>query len=135
VAKPEWGTKRMCQSCGTRYYDLRRDPPVCPKCETVFAVRTSTRQRRGAAAAPVEVAEEKPAAKKEKVKKVEAVADENVEAIAEEAVAKESEDTEVLDSDDEDDSLMEDASELGEDEDDVSEVMEHLEDEDLSDRS
>jgi len=36
VAKPEWGTKRICPSCGTRYYDLMRDPVVCPKCSTPF---------------------------------------------------------------------------------------------------
>ena len=38
MAKPEWGTKRECQSCGARFYDLKRDPPVCPKCETVFVI-------------------------------------------------------------------------------------------------
>ncbi|HVG81046.1 MAG TPA: FYDLN acid domain-containing protein, partial [Methylomirabilota bacterium] len=26
MAKPEWGTKRICHSCGTRFYDLLRDP-------------------------------------------------------------------------------------------------------------
>jgi len=34
VSKPEWGTKRICPSCGTRYYDLHRDPIICPKCGT-----------------------------------------------------------------------------------------------------
>lgn len=32
MVKPEWGTKRSCQRCGARFYDLRRDPIVCPKC-------------------------------------------------------------------------------------------------------
>ena len=26
MAKPELGTKRQCQSCGTKFYDLSRDP-------------------------------------------------------------------------------------------------------------
>jgi uncharacterized protein (TIGR02300 family) len=26
------GTKRVCQACGTRFYDLSRDPIVCPSC-------------------------------------------------------------------------------------------------------
>ena len=38
VAKPDWGTKHECQSCGARFYDLKRDPIVCPKCETVFVI-------------------------------------------------------------------------------------------------
>nr|WP_202899649.1 FYDLN acid domain-containing protein [Kordiimonas gwangyangensis] len=24
MAKPEWGTKRTCPKCGTRFYDLAR---------------------------------------------------------------------------------------------------------------
>jgi len=36
VAKPELGGKRQCQSCGTKFFDLNRDPIVCPKCGTVF---------------------------------------------------------------------------------------------------
>lgn len=34
MAKPELGTKRVCVSCGTRFYDLTRQPAVCPKCGT-----------------------------------------------------------------------------------------------------
>lgn len=32
MPKPEWGTKRLCASCGARFYDLGRTPIVCPKC-------------------------------------------------------------------------------------------------------
>lgn len=31
------GTKRTCQSCDSRFYDLNRDPAVCPMCGTEFA--------------------------------------------------------------------------------------------------
>ena len=34
MAKPELGTKRVCVSCGTRFYDLTKLPAVCPKCGT-----------------------------------------------------------------------------------------------------
>ena len=36
----ERGTKRTCQnnSCGARFYDLNRDPIVCPMCSSVFQV-------------------------------------------------------------------------------------------------
>lgn len=32
MAKPELGTKRVCVSCGTKFYDLQKSPAVCPKC-------------------------------------------------------------------------------------------------------
>jgi uncharacterized protein (TIGR02300 family) len=36
--KAERGTKRTCQNteCGSRFYDLNRDPIVCPICESVY---------------------------------------------------------------------------------------------------
>jgi uncharacterized protein (TIGR02300 family) len=34
MAKPELGTKRVCVSCGARFYDLTKTPAVCPKCST-----------------------------------------------------------------------------------------------------
>jgi uncharacterized protein (TIGR02300 family) len=36
VAKPELGTKRICGECGAKFYDLNKDPIVCPKCQTVM---------------------------------------------------------------------------------------------------
>jgi uncharacterized protein (TIGR02300 family) len=33
MVKPEWGTKRSCPKCGTRFYDLQKDEPVtCIEC-------------------------------------------------------------------------------------------------------
>ena len=34
MVKPELGTKRVCVSCGTKFYDLLKAPAVCPKCGT-----------------------------------------------------------------------------------------------------
>jgi uncharacterized protein (TIGR02300 family) len=36
VAKPDLGMKRQCQNCGAKFFDLSRDPIVCPKCGTTF---------------------------------------------------------------------------------------------------
>ena len=37
MVKPEWGTKRTCPKCGTRFYDLEKDNPVtCIECGTVW---------------------------------------------------------------------------------------------------
>jgi len=33
MIKPEWGTKRTCPKCATRFYDLTKDDPVtCINC-------------------------------------------------------------------------------------------------------
>jgi uncharacterized protein (TIGR02300 family) len=53
VAKPELGTKRLCASCGAKFYDLNKDPIHCPKCGAVYEVLVArpTRPEPPAAAA------------------------------------------------------------------------------------
>jgi uncharacterized protein (TIGR02300 family) len=52
VAKPELGTKRLCTNCGAKFYDLSKDPIVCPKCHSVVEIAAvSSRSRPDAAAA------------------------------------------------------------------------------------
>jgi uncharacterized protein (TIGR02300 family) len=51
VAKPELGTKRLCGSCGAKFYDLNKDPIICPKCNTTFVVVAPVSRRGDAAAA------------------------------------------------------------------------------------
>jgi len=58
VAKPELGTKRLCTNCGAKFYDLSKDPIVCPKCHTVLELAAVTARARpepvaAARAAPV----------------------------------------------------------------------------------
>jgi uncharacterized protein (TIGR02300 family) len=54
VAKPELGTKRLCAHCGAKFYDLSKNPIVCPKCATVFQVVVpTTRSRPTEAVTPV----------------------------------------------------------------------------------
>jgi uncharacterized protein (TIGR02300 family) len=38
--KAQRGTKRTCQNpeCGSRFYDLSRDPIVCPICQTAYRI-------------------------------------------------------------------------------------------------
>ena len=105
MAKPEWGTKRICPSCGTRYYDLLRDPVVCPKCATPFDPEAFLRARRARPPAPVE-------------KELEPVSAEEVDP-----------DLETEEAEEEEEELIEDASELGEDEDDMAEVIDNVEEE------
>ncbi len=62
--KAERGTKRTCQNpeCGSRFYDLNRDPIVCPICQTTYE-RAVSQAAVAAAVAPPVVAEEKVARK------------------------------------------------------------------------
>lgn len=141
MAKPEWGTKRICHGCGARFYDLLRDPIVCPSCGAEFDPEALLRTRRtravavGRAPAPrepevvepeVEIVEEPVVAVEEVEEGV--VADEEasdgkeVGEVAEEG----SEEGKEKDSEEEED-LIEDASELGEDEDDMAEVIDQVE--------
>jgi uncharacterized protein (TIGR02300 family) len=99
LAKPEWGLKRTCQSCGARFYDLNREAITCPKCEAVYDAEAVLKSRRGRPVA-AEKAEPKPRPEKPKP-------------VVEDG---ELEDVEAED-DEEDESVLEDASELGEDDD------------------
>src|SRR5262245_29120308 len=56
MSKPARGIKRVCQSCGTRFYDLGRTPIVCPSCQAAYQVTQPT-SRRGDRAPTPEVRE------------------------------------------------------------------------------
>ena len=56
MSKPARGSKRVCQSCGARFYDLGRTPIVCPSCQAVYQVTQPT-SRRGERAPVPEVRE------------------------------------------------------------------------------
>jgi uncharacterized protein (TIGR02300 family) len=58
VPKPELGTKRQCQNCGAKFFDLAKDPIVCPKCGTVYQV--ATMPARSSARASKAVEEDEP---------------------------------------------------------------------------
>jgi uncharacterized protein (TIGR02300 family) len=118
VAKPDWGSKRICPSCGARYYDLMKPlgEIACPKCGTQFDPEAFLKTRRARVAAPPE-------------KEVEAVVPAEPEVEVEDAEAAEEEPAAEGASEEEEQELIEDASELGEDEDDMAEVIENVEDE------
>ncbi len=57
MPKPEWGVKRTCPNCDERFYDLQKEPIVCPECGETYDVDahgkvSATRERR----APVKAA-------------------------------------------------------------------------------
>ena len=141
MAKPELGTKRLCGSCGAKFYDLAKDPIVCPKCGTVFQVIVPvTRARpgdagRAAAAAAAGVAAAAAAAAAAKAKEAEAAEQEegaefvSLEDADAEAQGKKTEGGDVPDTDDievEEDESMDDAAFIQEEEEgdaDVTDII------------
>ena len=107
MSKAEWGLKRTCQSCGARFYDLSKMPIMCPKCGTEYDPEVLLKSRRGKAPAAA-VAKPVPVPVAEDVDAIEPVVGDEAE---------------------EEDAVIEDTSELGEDEEDVAEVIENVEDE------
>ena len=104
MTKPEWGAKRVCVSCGTRFYDMLKEPIFLPKmrCRVykLFAPKTKKAASRARAESPKKVLE-------------------TVSAASEGGV-----DSDFLVEDD--DALIEDASDLGEDGDDMAGVIDHM---------
>jgi uncharacterized protein (TIGR02300 family) len=121
VAKPDLGTKRLCGSCGAKFYDLGKEPIVCPKCETVFQPVVHTRSRGGAAAA-APVAPLVPEAEVPEAAEVELVSLEEADAEAEggKKAAVEGEEEEVADDPADDATFLETDEDEG---DDVTDII------------
>ena len=113
MAKPELGAKRQCQNCGAKFFDMNKDPIVCPKCGTVF--QGVARVER--AAAKVEVEEDEVIAPAG----VELVSLDEVEASEEKAAEPAVEEVDVEETEAEPDDPFIEAEE--EDEDDVTNLI------------
>lgn len=101
VPKADLGMKLTCESCGARFYDLNKQPGHCPKCGTANARPVIFKASRGRPSAEEKLAAQKAAAA----------------AAAKPAPAAEDEAAD--DEDEEDEGVIEDTSDLGEDDDEV----------------
>jgi uncharacterized protein (TIGR02300 family) len=125
VTKPNLGKKRTCQSCEARFFDLSKNPIICPKCGETYKI-------------PVAKARKTPPPDKKDTNvnaaEIDQLAeDPKVETLTNELDVSDSENENdelaaELD-DDLDDSLMENTSELDEN-DGIAEVFEHVSDND-----
>ena len=111
LPKASLGTKRICPNCHLPFYDLQKSPAHCPNCAHTFDPTEVLRTRRGRGNEAVAKAEEAKAAKAP-------AADSEVPEVGDVPEAEEGEEA--------DEELLEDASDLGEDEDDVAEVIENV---------
>ena len=109
MTKTKWGNKLTCQNCGAKFYDLKKKQPVCPKCKTEYVTEKPKTRRAPTSVepAPVPVPDSK---------KSETDEDELIDVDLEEDLIED-------DSDEEDDTVMEDTSDIGRDEDDIDEVI------------
>ena len=110
MAKPEWGVKRLCQSCATKFYDLSRSPIACPQCGARFDPEALLKSRRSRpTAAP------KPAKPPAKAPEVDETRRPDAESLDESSVDPNGDDQTLkkIADDGDDDSVMEDTSELG----------------------
>ncbi|MDA0367987.1 MAG: FYDLN acid domain-containing protein [Proteobacteria bacterium] len=108
MAKPEWGSKRLCQSCGLKFYDLGKLPAICPDCDTEF--KEVVAKRPAPPAAPKEA--KKPPPKHDRRKR----------ASTEDGESEELEDE--IEDDDVDDDVDDEVDLDDEDDDDLKEVIE-----------
>ena len=135
MADQAWGKKRICQSCGAPFYDLKKKNIECPKCGAAFSLAPPAKPKRPAR--PVE----KP--KPEDISPVETAEDLADSAAGADDVPKTGDDRpdggdtkdkdkdgdgDGAEADEKDDELIEDTSDLSEDDDDMSEVKEHIDD-------
>ena len=47
MSNPNWGTKRVCPTCSAKFYDMCRQPIICPKCSNTFDPEAFVKKRRG----------------------------------------------------------------------------------------
>jgi uncharacterized protein (TIGR02300 family) len=118
----ERGTKRICQSCAAKYYDLNRTPILCPKCEAEFdpaagiKLRSDTSYKAHGGRAKSVFGRTNAADRSETAS---AAAVEHDDELAEDGDEKPE-----VDDDDNEEDAVEDVAELGDDSDDLAEIVE-----------
>jgi uncharacterized protein (TIGR02300 family) len=117
VTKEELGVKRDCPECGSRFYDLNREPAHCPKCDHEFvpeALLKPRKPRPDDAAAAAEAKSKKEASLAEADKEAKAAKSKRKPGLDEDEEDDDDEEglgdlgIEIDDDDDDDDSLLDD---------------------------
>lgn len=113
------GLKRICMSCGARFYDLNKKPIICPSCNVEFTGEIKVKSRRGRLPAEIEDTQ---ADEEIVTKELDEVETEEIE----------SDDTTVSLDDIEEDTDAEDEDAIALDDDlDIEEDLDDLDDEDI----
>jgi uncharacterized protein (TIGR02300 family) len=87
MVKPEWGTKRTCPKCSTRFYDLGEENPVhCISCGTDFVPEPVLKSKQPLAFEAAPAAKEQPEKADEDLAADDLAIDEDEEVSADEEV-------------------------------------------------
>ena len=126
VTKPNLGKKRTCQSCETRFFDFNKNPAICPKCGAKNKISIN-KPRRNSLPEPktldANINTDERFSEDATIEEIETKLDDSHQDNETDELEAELDDTL-------DDSLMENTSELDEDSDELSEVFEHVNDDD-----
>lgn len=122
LASDPRGLKRICMSCGTRFYDLNKRPIACPNCDTEYTGEFKVKTRRGRLSAletDGQVTEAAAAETSEEAVEEEEVAEEETVSLEEVVIEEEADDAEddALDIDDDVDDLDDDLDDDDDDDD------------------
>ena len=115
------GLKRICMSCGMRFYDMGKTPIVCPSCNTEFTGDMKVKIKRSRAAAVID--------DEDQVEVVEAEEIEEDEAI-EEGDEVSLDDLDEDEDDDMDEDIALDDDDIDIDEDDIDDLDEDFDEDD-----
>ncbi len=111
MANDKWGTKRICASCGAKFYDLNHSPIKCPKCEAEFDAE--------------ELLKHSFSAKAKRARKNVQILDDDIKLGDDEII------TEEITEDEDEIDIIEDTSDIGDDSHDMAEVINNIEKGDL----
>lgn len=117
VSKQKLGEKRVCGSCGAKFYDLGKTPIICPKCGTPYEEAA----RPAKASAPVAPVEEKPVVEEDALGSDDAADSDDVEVVADDDTTVSLEDTIEDDLSDDDEDELDELKEFDEFEEDFEE--------------
>ena len=127
MSKPARGTKRVCPSCGARFYDLGRSPITCSVCQAVYQISAPS-SRRAERSAPVAKTPKPEAEDKEPpivggadVISLDEAAEAEEAAVDDEAIVDLGDDDDDIPADDDDDDTFLEADEEGDD--DVTDIV------------
>ena len=111
VSKDKLGIKRICGSCGAKFYDLVKTPIICPKCGTPYEEIASPKP-----SVPVAPVKEAPAVEEVALESDEAAEADDVEVIADDDTTVSLEDSieDDLSEDDDDDDELDELKEFDE---------------------